>query len=218
MINAPDGYLAMAQPLPEPLEITHEPAEPADWIQKEVAMPARKTSTKQQPAEQPAGSRASRLRLPAEYGVPKGTKGLLPWSHITERMSSALHYWVCTVSPIGQPHATPVDGLWLDDRLYFGGSPQTRRNRNLTANPAVCVHLESSDDVIILHGQARQRSLDRAVALRLAQASAQKYGYATKPEDYEAGGVHVFLPHVVFAWRPPLKDATRWELPHDDTG
>jgi hypothetical protein len=178
-------------------------------------MPARKTSTKQQPADQPTGPRADRLRLPAEYGVPKGKKALLPWSYVSERMTSALHYWVCTVSPDGQPHATPVDGLWLDNRLYFGGSPQTRRNRNLTTNPAVCVHLESGDDVLILQGQARLRRLDRAVALRLAEASQHKYGYASKPEDYEAGGVHEFCPRVVFAWTPPLKNATRWELPYD---
>jgi hypothetical protein len=26
-------------------------------------------------------------------------------------------YWICTVSPGGYPHATPVDGLWLDGRM-----------------------------------------------------------------------------------------------------
>jgi hypothetical protein len=180
-------------------------------------MPARKT-TRQQPPDQPDGPRAGRLRLPAEYGVPKGKKGLLPWSYVTERMTGALHYWVCTVCPDGQPHATPVDGLWLDDRLYFGGSPQTRRNRNLAENPAVCIHLESADDVLILHGEAQLHTPERALALRLAKASQLKYGYAPKPEDYEATPVHVFRPRVVFAWRPPLKEATRWELPQDDAG
>jgi hypothetical protein len=68
-------------------------------------MPARRT--RQQPADEPTGPRADHLRLPAEYGVPKGKKALLPWSHVTERMTSALHYWVCTVSPTSQPHATP---------------------------------------------------------------------------------------------------------------
>jgi hypothetical protein len=28
-------------------------------------------------------------RMPAEYGIPKRKTGLLPWSHVTERMSSA---------------------------------------------------------------------------------------------------------------------------------
>lgn len=178
-------------------------------------MPARKTSARQEPIDSPAGPRARPLRLPAEYGVPKRVKELLPWSYVTERMTGALHYWVCTISPDGMPHATPVDGLWLDDRLYFGGSPQTRRNRNLAANPAACVHLESGAEVMILQGQARLGALERALALRLAEASAQKYGYASKPEEYEAGGVHIFRPHLVYAWTAPLKAATRWELSDD---
>lgn len=179
-------------------------------------MPPRKPSPKQLPSEPPAGPRAGRLRLPTAYGLPKHTTDLLPWSHVQERMRTAMHYWVCTVSPGGLPHATPVDGLWLDDQLFFGGSPQTRRNRNLADNPAVCIHLESSDDVVILQGEARLRTLDQGVALRLAEASAQKYGYAPQPADYAATPVHIFRPRVVFAWTPLLKAATRWEFPQHD--
>ncbi len=159
---------------------------------------------------------ASRPYMPGPaYGVPKSETGLLPWSRVAERMAQAMHYWICTVSPDGRPHATPVDGLWLEDRLYFGGSPQTRRNRNLAANPAVCVHLESGAEVVILHGKAHLGAPDRALAIRLAQASAQKYGYGPKPEEYEADGVHVFRPHEVFAWKQFPKDATRWRFQSD---
>jgi hypothetical protein len=167
---------------------------------------------KKQQSAQVAGVQVDRPQLPAGYGVPKNKQGLLPWSHVTERMTTAMHYWICTVSPNGRPHATPVDGLWLDDRLYFGGSPQTRRNRNLAQNPATCVHLESGDDVVILHGDAHLCTPDRSLALRLAEASAQKYGYAPKPEDYEAGGVHLFRPRMVLAWANLMKDATRWHF------
>src|SRR5262245_2158881 len=69
---------------------------------------------------QETGPKASRPHMPG-YGVPKDNKGLLPWSHLTKRMAEAQNYWICTVSPDGRPHATPVWGLWLDDRLYFGG-------------------------------------------------------------------------------------------------
>jgi nitroimidazol reductase NimA-like FMN-containing flavoprotein (pyridoxamine 5'-phosphate oxidase superfamily) len=151
--------------------------------------------------------------MPPGYGIPKDKKGLLPWSHVTERMAEAMHYWVCTVSPDGRPHATPVDGLWLDDQLYFGGSPQTRRNRNLAANPAVCIHLESGMDVVILHGEAHElRAPDRSLTTRLAEASAKKYGWAPKPEDIGAGGTYVFRPRVVLAWKQFPKDATRWQF------
>lgn len=114
---------------------------------------------------------ASRPHMPG-YGVPKDMKGTLPWSHVTERMAEAMHYWICTVSPDGHPHATPVDGLWLDDQLYFGGYPQTRRNRNLGANPAACVHLESGIDVVIMHGEAQElRAPDLSDALALSAIS-----------------------------------------------
>ena len=154
----------------------------------------------------------SRPKIPAEYGIPKHNKGLLPWSHVTERMTQAMHYWVCTVGTDHRPHITPVDGLWLEDRLYFGGSPKTRRNRDLTANPAVSVHLDSSEDVVILHGDAHLQTPDHELAVRLAKASTEKYGYAPSPEDYQKMGVHIFRPRTVFAWKQFPKDATRWQF------
>lgn len=113
-------------------------------------MANKKTSSSNKPGE----PKASRPRIPREYGVTRDKKGLLPWSHVNERMTKAKQYWVCTVSPEGRPHATPVDGLWLDGRLYFGGSPKTRWMRNVAANPAVSIHLESASEVIILEGEA----------------------------------------------------------------
>lgn len=176
----------------------------------------KKVQKKEKPVEGP-GLIASRPHSPGpDYGVPKSEKGLLPWEHVSERMAAAKTYWICTVSPDGHPHATPVDGLWLDDQLYFGGSPATRRNRNLDANPAVCVHLENGMDVVILHGEAYAlHAPEHALAVRLSEASAQKYGYGTKPEEYEAnsGGTYVFRPRVVFAWKEYFKDITRWRLP-----
>jgi nitroimidazol reductase NimA-like FMN-containing flavoprotein (pyridoxamine 5'-phosphate oxidase superfamily) len=124
-----------------------------------------------------------------------------------------MHYWVCTVSPDGRPHATPVDGLWIEDQLYFGGSARTRRHRNLAANPAACIHLESGTDVVILHGEAHElRAPDRSLTVRLAEASARKYGYGLKPEDFGAGGTFVFRPRWALAWKQFPKDATRWRL------
>jgi len=154
----------------------------------------------------------SRPKIPAGYGVPKNNKGLLPWSHVTERMTQAMHYWICTVGSDGHPHVTPVDGLWLDEKLYFGGSPQTKRNRNLIANPAVSVHLDSSDDVIILHGTAYLHTSEHELAVRLSKASAEKYGYGPRPEEYEASAVQIVRPLTVFAWKQFPRDVTRWQF------
>jgi nitroimidazol reductase NimA-like FMN-containing flavoprotein (pyridoxamine 5'-phosphate oxidase superfamily) len=138
---------------------------------------------------------------------------MLSWAHVVERMTNATHYWVTTVAPGNHPHATPVDGLWLDDAFYFGGSSATRRSRNLAANRAVCVHLESATDVVIVHGEAEEiRSPDPALVERLAKESARKYGYGAKPEDFARGGTYMVRPRLVFAWKQFPKDATRWQL------
>ena len=174
-------------------------------------MSAKQVSKKNQssPTNSPT---ASRPRIPTEYGVSNNNKGLLPWSHVTERMTRALHYWICTVDSNGRPHVTPVDGLWLNDRLYFGGNSQTQWNRNLVTKPAVSVHLDSSDDVIILNGEAHLHTPDHELSVQLSKASTEKYGYAPRPEDYEASGVHIFRPLTVFAWKQFPKDVTRWRL------
>jgi len=180
-------------------------------------MATTKRASKKKQANQEVGPTASRPHMPG-YGIPKDKKGLLPWSHVTERMAEAQNYWVCTASPDSRPHATPVWGLWIDDRLYFGGSPQTRRNRNLAENSAVCVHLESGSDVVILHGDAHElRAPGRSLVTRLIEISDKKYGYAPKPEDYEhISGTYVFRPRWVLAWKQFPKDATRWHFKNDD--
>lgn len=180
-------------------------------------MTTKKPTSGKQARRKPAEPFAERPQIPKEYGVPKDKKGLLPWSHVSERMTEAMVYWVCTVSPDGRPHATPVDGLWLEDRLYFGGSPKTRRSRNLAANPAACVHLESGSDVVILHGDVLEmKSPERSLTVRLSEGSHEKYGWGPKPEQYEAGGVQVFLPTMALAWKQFPKDATRWRFPKSD--
>ena len=180
-------------------------------------MATTKRTSKKNQADQETGPKASCPHMPG-YGVPKDKKGLLPWSHVTERMAEAQNYWVCTVSPDGRPHATPVWGLWVDDRLYFGGGPNTRRNRNLAENPAVCVHLESGSDVIIVHGDAQElRAPDRSLVTRLIEVSKSKYGYAPKPEDYDqTPGTYVLRPRWALAWSQGLKDATRWQFQDGD--
>jgi hypothetical protein len=103
--------------------------------------------------------------------------------------------------------------MWIDDLLYFGGSPQTRRHRNLAENPQVCVHLGDAIDVVILHGEASVlRDPDRSLSVRLVEASKQKYGYGPNPEEMGKGGVYVFRPQWGMAWRQYFKDATRWQL------
>jgi len=143
----------------------------------------------------------------AEYGVPKTLKGTLPWSHAVERLEKARNYWIGSVSPAGKPHSMPVWGVWVADAdtLYFGGGPQTRWSRNLAENPAVAVHLESGDEVVILEG----------VVGRITDADDPKMkaiddAYEAKYQMRHGPPVWVLRPRVVFAWTKFPDTMTRW--------
>ena len=164
-------------------------------------------------AQQPPGLIAhDRPDLPAVYGVPRGKKRLLPWSWAQERLAQAAIYWVMTVRPDGRPHAIPTWGSWLDDRFYFGASAETRRGRNLATNPAVGIHLESGDEVVIVEGRAEEIVPDPALAARLVEDTLTTYKNRTDPADWQKGGLYVVRPQVVLAWGQSLKDPTRWRF------
>jgi hypothetical protein len=114
----------------------------------------------------------------------------------------------------------PLWGVWDGDRLFFGTDPRTRTARNLARNPAVVVHLESGDDVVIVKGTVEQIG-DRATVRQMSRLGAAKYGTPAPPEDDdhatgdegETGAAHVVFalrPHTAYAWRDLTRDATRW--------
>ena len=97
----------------------------------------------------------SRPYIP-DYGIPTTDEGTLPWTHVTDQLTSARNYWVATAGPDGRPHAVPVWGIWIEGVLCFGGGDKTRWVRNLATNPRVSVDLESGDNVVILEGAVEQ--------------------------------------------------------------
>ena len=79
---------------------------------------------------------------------------MLDWSWAEERLARARNYWIVTSGQDGAPAAAPVWGVWFDGAVYFGTSPNSRKGRNLARYPRVVIHLESGDEVVILHGTA----------------------------------------------------------------
>jgi nitroimidazol reductase NimA-like FMN-containing flavoprotein (pyridoxamine 5'-phosphate oxidase superfamily) len=156
---------------------------------------------------------AGRPEIPG-YGIPETLDGVLPWSHVDERMRNSLNYWIGTTDANGRPHATPVWGVWLDGVLYFDGSPQTRRGRNLALNPAVVVHLEDGTAPVILQGEAHEIvGIERVLAERIAKGYAGKYeGYAPEPDTWKSGGIYRLSIQTAYAWTSFPNDATRWKF------
>ncbi len=106
----------------------------------------------------------------AEYGVPDGPEGLLPWAWAEERLVACRNYWVVTASPDARPHAMPVWGVWLPeaDAFWFGCASTARKARNLRANPAMVVTIDSTVEVVSIEGRAREAVADEVDAAVVA--------------------------------------------------
>lgn len=153
-----------------------------------------------------ASPRASRPHMPG-YGVPKSKKGMVEWAWAEEQLKTAKVYWVASVRPDGRPHSVPIWGNWLDGRFFFGGGDQTRHIRNLATNPAIVVHLESGDNVVIVEALAEKAvGLDADLLARLEADSRAKYGMGGGGTE----GIWVARPTTGFAWKDGLGSATRF--------
>jgi Pyridoxamine 5'-phosphate oxidase len=151
-----------------------------------------------------AGPKVGRPHVPG-YGIPKTKKGTLPWTHASERLERSRHYWVATTGSDGRPHAVPVWGVWVGGAVCFGGGPQTRWARNLSSNPAVSIHLEKGDDVVILEGSVeRVTDPKHELVERIRDAYESKYEMRHPPPFW------LLRPRIAFAWDKDLRTATRF--------
>src|SRR5215468_389453 len=98
-----------------------------------------------------AEPKATRPYMPG-YGIldANSGKGLLQWSWAREHLANARTYWVATTRPEGRPHLMPVWGVWLDDTFYFSTGRQSRKARNLAANPQCVVSIQAGDVAVVV--------------------------------------------------------------------
>jgi hypothetical protein len=150
------------------------------------------------------------MDVPPDYPRPSQ---LLPWSAVSEKIEAARVYWFASTRPDGRPHVVPRDGTWIDNALYYGGSEETVHHRNVTANPAVTMHIGDGMEAIIVDGVVQSESLDVAAAARLADASFAKYPqYGRMDPSVYREGVLVLRPRRVLAWTDFGTDATRFRF------
>ena len=98
---------------------------------------------------------AEPVELPEGYGTATTT---MEWAAVRERLEQAPRYWLVTNRRDGRAHVVPVDGIWLDEAWWYGGSPGTLHQRNLEHDRRVVVHLEDTMAAVILEG-----SMERVV-------------------------------------------------------
>ena len=142
----------------------------------------------------------------------------LSWMWATERLSRAHTYWIATTRPTGQPHSRPVWGVWLDMAFYF--STGSLAAQNLATQPAITVHLESGNEVVIIEGVAQQVS-DVSLLEQVVNLYNQKYHWNLDPMHLD-GPFYAVRPQVAFGWHfeesdinpesSALGNATRWRF------
>lgn len=169
--------------------------------------------TKRNKPPRSKGPKASRPYMPG-YGIldAKSGSGLLPWSVAVERLTTARNYWIATTRPDGLPHAMPVWGVWLEDRFCFSTGQQSRKARNLAANPRCVVCAEPGNRAIIVEGVA-ELVTDPSLLKLFGVAYQAKYEW-----DMEgfAEPIYVVRPVVAFAFTSDESEftgsATRWQF------
>lgn len=146
-----------------------------------------------------------------DYGVATGEAGMLEWAWVSERMAKARNYWVSSTRSNGKPHAAPVWGVWLDEKLYFGTGKNSVKGRNISSNPSVVVHTESGDEVVIFEGVLEPVE-DVAVLRKMAAVYGAKYPHTPDPENEPDSAYYVLRPQVVMAWLENdfPNTATKW--------
>ncbi len=154
---------------------------------------------------------ASRPVVPEGYGIAPadGGNGLLPWSWAEERLAGKHIWWLASTRPSGAPHLMPVWAVWMGDGVAFSTSGESRKAKNLAANPRVSIVPERGVQSVIVEGVVEQ--LDAARTDEFVAAYLEVWGIDPTGVD---GDMFLIRPTKVFGFIDeddgyPLS-ATRW--------
>jgi nitroimidazol reductase NimA-like FMN-containing flavoprotein (pyridoxamine 5'-phosphate oxidase superfamily) len=143
------------------------------------------------------------------YGIATNANGLLPWEWARRRLEEAHNYFVTTVRPDGRPHCMPVWAVWMDERLIFSTGADSRKARNLAANPRCVVAPESAAEAVIVEGAAHEEH-DTDLLRRWRAAYKLKYDWDMDATE----GIFTVVPDRAFGFEEADDtfgvSATRW--------
>jgi len=154
--------------------------------------------------------KSSRPHMPG-YGVPKGKKGLLPWSWAERRLEKSHNYWITTVRPECAPHSMVVWGLWMDGGFYFSTGAKSRKARNLSKNPRCIVCTENAAEAVIVEGTAK---LLKEIRQRKSFFSRYEKKYKWDMSTLQSEPIFEIRPAVAFGLfeKKFMGTATRWKF------
>ena len=153
-----------------------------------------------------------RPKLPKGYA--DNPVSYVDWEWVVEQMTVSENYWLSSVRPNGHPHVVPRWGVYIDNKFWYDGSPETRHAKNIMENPNVSLHLESGDQVVMMEGVSKPAEKPTPeFANQLAEAIGNKYGdqgYKPEPTQWDEGGLYVFTPRQCIAWTSFYEDPTKF--------
>ncbi len=152
--------------------------------------------------------RTEQIRFPEGYGTPSE---LLAWEDVRPRLVEAKQFWFAFERPGRSPHVTPLDGIWFEDKLVYGGSPETLHRRLAAEHPKVTVNLPDPWKLVVIEGEVRTTSFAPEVAEEIAgllNAKYPEYGENVFEAKHYTEGTPAVHPRRIRAWTSFPKDAT----------
>lgn len=150
------------------------------------------------------------------YGLPKGDKGLLPWTWAEQRLKKSHNYWITTVKPNQAPHTMVIWGLWLDGGLLFSTGSKSRKARNLAENPNCAVCTEHANEAVIIEGIAEIADVSTRSRMLPVYERKYKFDMGKMKDDILSIKEPVFpvRPRVCFGlWeKESIGKSTRWKF------
>ena len=74
-------------------------------------------------------------------------------AEVVGRLAAARTVWLATSAPGGGPRSVPVWAAAVDGVLHLFSARDTRKARDVAAEPRVAVHLPDPEDVLVVHGR-----------------------------------------------------------------
>jgi PPOX class probable F420-dependent enzyme len=149
------------------------------------------------------------------YGLvgPEAGSGLLPWTWAQEQLEEAHNFWLATRWPDGRPHVMPVWAVWQAQTLLFSSSRQSRKARNLAADPRCTLTTEDAQNPLVVEGVAELLTTPVDLQEFLTSLNA-KYGtdYGLEMVDPQANCSYRMRPRWAFGLRSDdfTGSPTRW--------
>ncbi|GGC54396.1 pyridoxamine 5'-phosphate oxidase family protein [Hoyosella rhizosphaerae] len=159
-------------------------------------------------------------QLDERFSAPGATEA--DWDRIDTALTDAEVYWISTVRPPGQPHVTPLIGIWRENEYWFCTGADEQKAKNLAANARATVTtgtnvLDRGVDVVI-EGKV-QVETNAPLLQTIAAQYIEKYGSGWTFDvvdghfEHADGGravVYRLTPTTVFAFTKGAFSQTRF--------